>query len=87
MEVLKMKDMEVIYKHPKTLIDINTHYCPGCTHGIAHRLIAEVIDEMHTAISILILSVQRMAARLPWPLELNASGRTGLSLPIRVMAI
>jgi len=46
MEVLEMKDMEVIYEHPKTLIDINTHYCPGCTHGIAHRLIAEVIDEM-----------------------------------------
>jgi 2-oxoglutarate ferredoxin oxidoreductase subunit beta len=46
MEVLEMKDMEVIYEHPKTLIDINTHYCPGCTHGVAHRLIAEVIDEM-----------------------------------------
>jgi len=41
-----LKDMQVVYQHPKSLIDINTHYCPGCTHGIAHRLVAEVIDEM-----------------------------------------
>ena len=27
-------------------MDVSTHYCPGCTHGTAHRLIAEVIDEM-----------------------------------------
>jgi 2-oxoglutarate ferredoxin oxidoreductase subunit beta len=39
-------EMELIYEHPKSLIDLNTHYCPGCTHGVAHRLIAEVIDEM-----------------------------------------
>ncbi|MCJ7519152.1 MAG: thiamine pyrophosphate-dependent enzyme [Anaerolineaceae bacterium] len=46
MATLDIKDMEVVYEHPKTLIDISTHYCPGCTHGVAHRLIAEVIDEM-----------------------------------------
>jgi len=46
MAVLDTKDMEVVYEHPKALIDINTHYCPGCTHGVAHRLIAEVLDEM-----------------------------------------
>lgn len=38
--------MEAIYKAPETLIDIPTHYCPGCGHGIVHRLIAEIIDEM-----------------------------------------
>lgn len=38
--------MEKIYGHPKSLRDISTHYCPGCGHGIAHRLIAEVIDEL-----------------------------------------
>ena len=38
--------MEATYKAPKTLIDIPTHYCPGCGHGIVHRLIAEIIDEM-----------------------------------------
>ncbi len=32
--------------HPKSLENITTHYCPGCSHGIAHRVIAEVIDEL-----------------------------------------
>jgi 2-oxoglutarate ferredoxin oxidoreductase subunit beta len=35
-----------VYSRPEALTDIPTHYCPGCTHGVAHRLIAEVIDEM-----------------------------------------
>ena len=33
-------------KRPETLYDATTHYCPGCGHGIAHRLVAEVIDEL-----------------------------------------
>jgi 2-oxoglutarate ferredoxin oxidoreductase subunit beta len=37
---------ELIYSRPASLRDVATHYCPGCTHGIAHRLVAEVIDEM-----------------------------------------
>ena len=36
----------LIYTKPESLTPRGTHYCPGCTHGIAHRLIAEVIDEM-----------------------------------------
>lgn len=36
----------LIYERPESLTQIATHYCPGCTHGISHRLIAEVIDEM-----------------------------------------
>jgi 2-oxoglutarate ferredoxin oxidoreductase subunit beta len=36
----------LIYTKSESFTDIGTHYCPGCTHGIAHRLIAEVIDEM-----------------------------------------
>lgn len=36
----------LVYSRPGSLTTVNTHYCPGCTHGIAHRLIAEVIDEM-----------------------------------------
>ncbi len=31
---------------PHALIDVPTHFCPGCGHGIVHRLVAEVIDEM-----------------------------------------
>ena len=37
--------MKVLFDRPKSLIDIKTHYCPGCSHGIVHRIIAEVIDE------------------------------------------
>ncbi len=36
----------VVYQRPAPLEDVATHYCPGCTHGIAHRLIAEVIEEL-----------------------------------------
>ena len=35
------------FTRPNCLLDRQTHYCPGCTHGIIHRLIAEVIDEMN----------------------------------------
>ena len=37
---------QVVYSRPESLTDAATHYCPGCTHGVAHRLIAEVLDEM-----------------------------------------
>jgi 2-oxoglutarate ferredoxin oxidoreductase subunit beta len=38
--------MEVVYTRPESLTTTTTHYCPGCTHGTAHRLVAEVLDEM-----------------------------------------
>lgn len=38
--------MSVVFEKPHALCDVPTHYCPGCTHGIIHRLVAEVIDEM-----------------------------------------
>jgi len=38
--------MQKIFGHPKSLRSIATHYCPGCGHGIAHRLIAEIVDEL-----------------------------------------
>ena len=38
---------QVVYQRPQSLSDTPMHYCPGCTHGIAHRLIAEVLDEMN----------------------------------------
>lgn len=37
---------QLVYQRPETLSNVATHYCPGCTHGIAHRLVAEVIDEL-----------------------------------------
>ena len=39
-------EMEPVYCFPATLRDVHTHYCPGCTHGTIHRLVAEVIEEM-----------------------------------------
>lgn len=38
--------MAVVFERPKSFADIPLHYCPGCTHGIIHRLVCEVIDEM-----------------------------------------
>ncbi len=37
---------KVVFKKPESLYEKQTHYCPGCGHGIIHRLIAEVIDEL-----------------------------------------
>ena len=39
----------LVYSRPAAFTDTPTHYCPGCTHGTAHRLIAEVLDEMNIA--------------------------------------
>ena len=36
----------VVFKKPNALADVSTHYCPGCTHGIIHRLVAEAIDAL-----------------------------------------
>ncbi len=38
--------MELVYRRPEALADARTHYCPGCTHGTIHRLLAEVLDEL-----------------------------------------
>ena len=35
-----------LYRRPECLLDVPTHYCPGCGHGIVHRLVAEIIDEL-----------------------------------------
>jgi 2-oxoglutarate ferredoxin oxidoreductase subunit beta len=37
----------LVYSRPKGFTDTPTHYCPGCTHGTAHRLVAEVLEEMN----------------------------------------
>mgnify|MGYP001337783596 CR=1 FL=1 len=38
--------MKTIFKKPNSLTDTVFHYCPGCSHGIVHRLVCEVIDEL-----------------------------------------
>lgn len=44
--VTKTEDAVLVYARPESFTPVHTHYCPGCTHGVAHRLVAEVIDEM-----------------------------------------
>jgi 2-oxoglutarate ferredoxin oxidoreductase subunit beta len=39
-------ELERIFARTKTLLPVSTHYCPGCGHGIAARLVAEAIDEL-----------------------------------------
>ena len=38
--------METVYERPHALLPVVTNYCPGCTHGIVHRLVAQAIDEL-----------------------------------------
>ncbi|MBR6916316.1 MAG: 2-oxoglutarate oxidoreductase [Clostridia bacterium] len=38
--------MKTVYERPHALSDVPLHYCPGCTHGIIHKLVAEVIDDL-----------------------------------------
>jgi len=35
-----------IFERPEAMTDATTHYCPGCTHGVIHRLVAEALDEL-----------------------------------------
>lgn len=38
--------MKTVFKKPDSMTDMQMHYCPGCTHGIIHRLVAEAIDDL-----------------------------------------
>lgn len=40
-------NMAIVFQKPHALTDAVMHYCPGCTHGIVHRLVAEVMDELN----------------------------------------
>jgi len=40
---------KIVFQRPQSLADVPTHYCPGCIHGIVHRLIAEVMDGLKIA--------------------------------------
>ena len=41
-----IKPENLVYKKPTLMNDNPMHYCPGCSHGVVHKLIAEVIEEM-----------------------------------------
>ncbi|WP_461614451.1 thiamine pyrophosphate-dependent enzyme [Clostridium sp. Marseille-QA1073] len=39
--------MAIVFEPTKALLDVPTHYCPGCTHGIIHRIVGEVLEELN----------------------------------------
>ncbi len=43
---MKMSDERQVFQRPHALLPVVTNYCPGCTHGIAERLVAETLDEL-----------------------------------------
>lgn len=43
---MENKEMKVVFSPTKGMVDVPTHYCPGCTHGIIHRLVGESLEEL-----------------------------------------
>ncbi|MBR0576956.1 2-oxoglutarate oxidoreductase [Proteiniclasticum sp. BAD-10] len=44
---MEQQERTILFQPTKGLLDVPTHYCPGCTHGIIHRLIGEVLEELN----------------------------------------
>ena len=87
----------IVCKKPTLMNDNNMHYCPGCSHGVVHKLIAEVIEEMGmedkaVGVSPVGCAVFAYNYRLPtvvhphWLRVSSAAGLTAWCSPIRVMA-
>jgi len=43
---INLEGMDVVYERPETLTDMRMHYCPGCAHGVVHRLLMEAVQEL-----------------------------------------
>ena len=41
-----IKEENKVYSKPELLEEVHMHYCPGCSHGVVHKILAEVIAEM-----------------------------------------
>ncbi|MDE6772574.1 MAG: 2-oxoglutarate oxidoreductase, partial [Muribaculaceae bacterium] len=41
-----IKEENKVYSKPALLDDVHMHYCPGCSHGVIHKLIAEIVEEL-----------------------------------------
>lgn len=46
METIEKKEVKILFQPTKALLDVPTHYCPGCTHGLIHRLVGETLEEL-----------------------------------------
>ena len=88
--------MAVVYEKTKLLTDKPLHYCPGCTHGIIHRLVAEAIDELGVqektigiapvGCAVFAYDYFNTAARPPLPPAASGLIRTISSSPTRATA-
>ena len=38
--------MQLLNKKPESLLDVKMHYCPGCGHGVVHKLMMELVEEL-----------------------------------------
>ena len=47
-----IKEENLVLQKSKLLTDNVMHYCPGCTHGVVHKLIAEVIEELNITVPV-----------------------------------
>ncbi len=45
-DTAKKEKLKAVYKHPESLKRVKMHYCPGCGHGIIHKVLAQCIDEL-----------------------------------------
>ncbi|MBN2616745.1 MAG: 2-oxoglutarate oxidoreductase [Spirochaetales bacterium] len=52
-----MSNEEIVYKKSPSMMERETHYCPGCTHGVVHKLIAESLDELGVEDAIVVAPV------------------------------
>ena len=44
--ILNGEAYELVYRKPAAMVDVSMHYCPGCAHGVVHKLMMEVVEEM-----------------------------------------
>ncbi|MHB1133632.1 MAG: thiamine pyrophosphate-dependent enzyme [Chloroflexota bacterium] len=44
--MIETKETKQVFGRPAALVDVSTRYCPGCGHGVIHRLVAELVDEL-----------------------------------------
>ena len=83
---------QVVYKKPTLLNDTPMHYCPGCSHGVVHKLVSEVIEEMGMTDKTIAISPVGCAVfaykyiDVDWQEAAHGrvSGRTDWSSPTRV---
>ena len=66
----KQGEGRVVFSRPKALLPVVTNYCPGCPHGIVHRLVSEVIDELEPQPGDHIIPKKTYSGFFQTPLEL-----------------